>query len=90
MKKFYSQLRIALLTFTLGLAGVPFASGLYKKWSEPDVEVPQVESDAPIVVILPTEEHPFDMVGGGARGKIVLTEIPAQTSKSKRVKSCWR
>jgi hypothetical protein len=61
----YSQCRIALLTFIIGLLSVSFLTPLYDKWSEPWVDVPQVETESPLIVILSTDEHPFNMNGGG-------------------------
>jgi len=54
--------------FTIGLASVPFFNELYEKWTEIPVNLPQVESESPIIVILPTERKPFDMAGGGSSG----------------------
>ena len=61
----YSQFRIALLTFVLGIVSVPFFNTQYHIWTEIPVDLPQVVSDAPIIVILPTERRPFRMGGGG-------------------------
>ena len=69
MKQFYSRFRVMLLTFTLGLAVVPFSNTLYEKWSEILVDLPKVESEVPIVVMVPTERKPFNMdEGGGGSG----------------------
>lgn len=38
---------------------------LYFKYSEIPVDLPEVESDSPIVVMVPTERRPFNMDGGG-------------------------
>lgn len=61
----YSQFRIALLTFSIGLVSVPFLTPYYDKWCEPSVDVPQVESESPVTVIVSTESHPFKNWGGG-------------------------
>lgn len=61
----YSQFRIALLTFTLGILSVPFLTPVYDKWCEPWVDVPQVESESPITVIVSTKSHPIKNWGGG-------------------------
>ncbi len=53
---------------TIGLASVPFLSIFYDKWTEIPVNLPKVESESPIVVILPTEQKPFNMGGGGSSG----------------------
>lgn len=57
-----------LLTFTIGLATVFFSSGLYEKYGEIPVDLPEVESDSPIVVMVPTGRRPFNMDGGGSAG----------------------
>lgn len=44
----YSQFRIAILTFALSLASVSF---LTEWWSEVKIDLPQVQSDAPIFVV---------------------------------------
>jgi hypothetical protein len=64
----YSQFRIAILTCILGIVSVPFFNGLYEKWSEPFVDLPQVVSDTPIIVDVETERKPFNMAGGGGSG----------------------
>lgn len=46
----YSQIRIALLTFTLSLASVSFYNSLYEQWNGPLIELPKVEAESPIVV----------------------------------------
>ncbi len=64
----YSQFRIAILTCIFGIVSVPFFNGLYEKWSEPFVDLPQVVSDTPIIVDVETERKPFNMAGGGGSG----------------------
>jgi len=54
-----------LLTFTIGLAVVPFLNALYEKCSEIPVDLPKVESDSPIVVIVPTKRTPFNIGSSG-------------------------
>jgi hypothetical protein len=54
-----------LLTFTFGLAVVPFSNVLFEKWSEILVKLPEAESEVPIIVMVPTERRPFNMDGGG-------------------------
>ena len=61
MKQFYSRFRVMLLTFTLGLAVAPFSNALYEKWSEIPIDLPVIESDSPIVVMVPTERRPINM-----------------------------
>jgi hypothetical protein len=50
MKRYYRQFRIMLLTLALGLASVPFYKTLREKWTEIRVDVPQIESNAPLIV----------------------------------------
>src|SRR5690242_18507206 len=50
MKRFYSRFRIMLLTLALGMASVTFFNGLYERWSEISVDLPQVQSETPIYV----------------------------------------
>ena len=64
----YSQFKIAILTCIFGIVSVPFFNGLYEKWSEPFVDLPQVVSDTPIIVDVETERKPFNMAGGGGSG----------------------
>jgi hypothetical protein len=55
----YSQFRIALLTFTIGLLSVPFLAPFYDKWSEPWVDLPKTESESPLIGILSTKKIPL-------------------------------
>jgi hypothetical protein len=68
----YSQIRIALLTFTLGIASVGFFNSLYGKFNAPYVEVPKVYSDTPIVIKVCIRHKPLtdkkDSSGGGCGG----------------------
>src|SRR5687767_2508222 len=66
MKPFYSRFRVMLLTFTFGLAVVPFSNLLFEKWSEIPVDLPEVESDSPIIVMVPNERRPFSDWGGSS------------------------
>jgi hypothetical protein len=50
MKRFYMKFRILLLTLALGMASVPFFKMLYERWTEVRVDVPQIESNAPLIV----------------------------------------
>lgn len=50
MKRFYMKFRILLLSLALGLASVPFFRMLHEKWTEVRVDVPQIESVAPLIV----------------------------------------
>ncbi len=81
----YSQFRIALLTFTIGFLSVPFLTPLYDKWSDPWVDVPQVESESPLTVILSTKEHPFNMNGGGG-GSGGILEVRTRGTKPRKTK----
>lgn len=64
----YSQFRIALLTFILGVISVSFVSALYDKWGEPYIELPQVKSDTPIIVVYETAHHHYNQTDTGAGG----------------------
>ncbi|HEY0429718.1 MAG TPA: hypothetical protein VGC76_18190 [Pyrinomonadaceae bacterium] len=85
----YSQFIVSILTFALGVLCVPFANGLYEKWSEPYVEVPQAVSESPIVVIAPTEQNPFNMSGGGSSGgqtcEDFIKSLGKLTKQSRRI-----
>lgn len=50
MKRFYSKFRVFLLMLALGLSSVTFFNALYEKWTEVKVDLPQVQSDTPILV----------------------------------------
>ncbi len=76
-----------LLTFTFSLAVVPFSNALYEKWIEIPVDLPVVESESPVVVIIPTERKPFniDEGGGGSGGsRYFLTDGSFVISKGKK------
>ncbi len=56
----YSKVRIAILTFILGIVSVPFINGQYEKWTEITVDLPQIISDTPLIVdIYPTKRLPL-------------------------------
>lgn len=55
--KSYLRFRILLLTLALGLVSVPFFNNLYERWTEIKVDVPQVESETPIFVVI--DNPPF-------------------------------
>lgn len=50
MKPISSKFRIMLLTLAFGLAAVPFFNTVYEKWTEIQVDLPQVQSETPIYV----------------------------------------
>ncbi len=66
MKIRYSRLRIVLFTFTLGLAAVSIHLRLSGYLNEIPVNLPQIESDAPIIIRLCPEwkSHKIYQVGG--------------------------
>lgn len=65
--KFYSKVRIALMTFTLGLASVWMANGLEIAWSEVPVDLPTAESGE-VLAIFPIERRFMPRGGGGSGG----------------------
>ena len=56
MKRHHRQFRTMLLTIALGLASVPFFRMIHEKWTEIRVDVPQIESNAPLIV------NPYEML----------------------------
>lgn len=54
----FLRLRTSFLTFILGIVSVPFVHFEYKKWNEPLIEIPQVRSDSPIIIIFCPEPIP--------------------------------
>ena len=59
------RFRIFLLTVALGLASTLFFGGIYEKWTEIFVELPQVRSDVPIYIF----PRYFNKIpGGGGSG----------------------
>lgn len=57
MKNYCYRFRFFLLTLAFGLASVPVFNNLYERWTEIKVDIPQVESETPIIVV--TENPPF-------------------------------
>jgi hypothetical protein len=53
----YTQIRIGLLTFVLGIVSIPFFNALYYKSNEPLVNVPEVASGTAIVVSIENEKR---------------------------------
>jgi hypothetical protein len=58
MRKLYSRFKIFLMMFTLGLASVPVFDGLYGKWIEAQINLPQVESETPLKVFIKEKPKP--------------------------------
>jgi len=77
----FSRARIFFLTFLLGFA----ASGIDTKYfEEVYVDIPQVTSDAPIIVdIYPTARLPMQYGGGGCGGR-GEEKAPRKYKKSNR------
>lgn len=50
MKHLYPKFRIFLMMLALGLSSVTFFNTLYENWTEVRVNLPQVQSDTPILV----------------------------------------
>ena len=50
MKRFHRKFRIMLLTLALGLACVPFFRMIHERWTAVRINIPQVESNAPLIV----------------------------------------
>jgi hypothetical protein len=65
MKFSYNHFRIFLMMFALGLASVPFFNGLLEKWTEIPVNLPQVESEQPLIID-PKYKKEMRADGGGA------------------------
>jgi hypothetical protein len=53
------------MMLALGLASVPFFNGLYEKWTEIRVDVPQIKSVTPLY-ISPKYKKEMRAHGGGA------------------------
>ena len=51
------------MTFAIGLACVPFSSVVYEKWTDIYVDLPEIESDAPIIVF-PMDIEDVDCCAG--------------------------
>jgi hypothetical protein len=67
MKRFYSQYRIMLLTFTLGLASVWMIDGLSKGLLEVPADLPKVKTDN-VIVVFPRYSKEMPQQGGGDGG----------------------
>jgi len=65
MKRQYRRLRIALITFTLGLAAVRFGDGLETAWNTVNVDLPEAQSD--VLFVFPIEKK--YMCSGGSHGR---------------------
>jgi hypothetical protein len=57
--------RVFLLMLALGVASVPFFTGLYRTWAIDTINIPQTESPGPIVVI-PTYPGKTPVVASGS------------------------
>jgi hypothetical protein len=64
MKRFYTKFRVALVTFTLGFASVYFFDWFDNYCNEPRVDLPQVQSETPIIVF--PREKKLIWGGGGS------------------------
>ncbi|MGI8545680.1 MAG: hypothetical protein ACR2MD_19665 [Aridibacter sp.] len=87
----YSQIRIALLTFTLGFASIPFFDFAQTKWIESSIDLPKAKSE--ILVIMPrTIKQMTDSGlttgghGGGGNGALNEPVVP----KKKKLKSQYK
>ncbi len=56
MKRFYFKLRIMLMTFVVGLASVFLFNGTLRYSNEISVDLPEFQSESPII-IFPIEEE---------------------------------
>ena len=86
----YSQIRIALLTFTLGIASVGFFNSLYEKFNASYVELPRVNSDTPIVIKICMRHKPSTDIkdrggsGCGGAGDTMCDSIPVALSERQK------
>jgi hypothetical protein len=89
----YSQIKIGLLTFALGLASVGFFNMLSEKWNASYVALPKVNSHTPIVIKVCLRHKPSkpstdinESGGGGCGGArdIMCDSIPVAFSESRR------
>ncbi|MBS1797867.1 MAG: hypothetical protein JSS81_28865 [Acidobacteria bacterium] len=64
MKRFYGRFRIILLTLALGLASVQFFRAVHERWTRVAVDVPAIESEAPLLV-RPVKTTDFPTLTGG-------------------------
>jgi hypothetical protein len=90
MKRYYRQLRIILLTLALGLASVPFYQALREKWTEIRVDVPQIESNAPLIVDVNKQLDDTTLFG---KRDLSIYEyggyvVPCDDDKSTRSRDC--
>ena len=65
MSKLYFRFRIFLMMLALGLAGVPFLNGVYEKWTEIHINLPQTKSGNPIYVF---SKYESEMPHSGGSG----------------------
>lgn len=78
------------MTFVFGITSVSFFNSEYEIWTEIQVDVPQVKSEAPIICdIYPTKRFPMQYGGGsgnGGRNYMVATKAryPRKQVKSHR------
>jgi hypothetical protein len=85
----YSQIRIGLLTFMLGVVSIPFFDFLQTKWIESLIDLPKVEFGTPIY-ISPKYDREIIKGGGSACGREEeILESPVVT-KRKRLKSRYK
>lgn len=89
-----SRLRIALLTFILGVVSVSFFNSEYNIWTEIQVDVPKVESETPFICnIVPTKRFSMyrhrDLDFGGSSGGQSCNEfiksLGKLTNQSRRI-----
>jgi hypothetical protein len=84
----YSQIRIVLLTFTFAIASVGFLNKLTEKWIASDIELPNVNSDTPIIIKVCTIHTPPTNlnIGGGSGGAndTMCDSIPVAFSEKRQ------
>jgi hypothetical protein len=80
MKKFYSRCRIFLLTFAVGLACVPFFNDIYKRQTEIPVNLPQIQSEAPLYII---PKYQNEMPWGGSGCGFMENKIEKKVKKNR-------
>ncbi|HXH69954.1 MAG TPA: hypothetical protein VNI60_06350 [Pyrinomonadaceae bacterium] len=68
MKRFYSQFRIMLMTFALGLASVFLSNGSLKYSDEVSVNLPRVKSSSVFEIITKENWKGYQFVGQGCGG----------------------
>lgn len=81
MKKFYLRFRILLITFTVGLASVFMMNGSLQTSDEIFVNLPQIESDSPIVVYPEYERFMRHVGGSGGITKCNRRELSEEEMK---------